>query len=245
MKDVEITPKEYVEKYYKSYASGDVDQEIKATGTFLIENTKGKVLDCGCGPVPQLWSIFMPNMEGLYAIDLPQESIDFAKDKIAHVNEWHKDFNEYQKVVEEKIGSLPDDYVIKQVSQIQSVQQADMTKNLPFPQDYFDTVISLYSLGCLKNEEELKTAIQNINRVLKPGGVLLHINTNGENKNDALPAYTWNGLSQSSLLIEDYLTKEGFTDITRKEVVLNSNSNGMYKYDTISLLRAVKPMVNK
>jgi hypothetical protein len=77
---------------------------------------------------------------------------------------------------------------------------------------------------------------------LKPGGVLLHINTNGQNKNNILPAYTWNGLNQSSLLIKEYLIQEGFIGITEREVPLNSNINGMYKYNSISLLRAIKPL---
>jgi len=54
------TPKQYIEDYYESYASGEVDEETKIVGMFLVENATGRVLDCGCGPVSQLWAIFMP-----------------------------------------------------------------------------------------------------------------------------------------------------------------------------------------
>jgi len=234
------TPKQYIEEYYEDYASGAIDQELETVSNFLIENTKGKVLDCGCGPVPQFWSVFMPKVEELYAIDLPQESIDFVKDKIKNVSKWCKSFTGCQKIVEEKIGKLPDDYIIRQVSKIKLVQQADMTKGLPFPNNYFDTVISLYSLGCLKDEKGLEEAIKNIKKALKLGGTLLHINTNGKNRNESLPSYTWNGLSQSSDLIKKYLAKNGFTDISVKRAELSPNDKRMYKYDNISLLMAVK-----
>jgi ubiquinone/menaquinone biosynthesis C-methylase UbiE len=234
------TATQYVEEYYQNYANGEVDLEIEAVATFLIKNTKSKVLDCGCGPVPQLWSICMPEMKELHAIDLPKESIDFAKDKIEHVSEWCENFDGYKKIVEKNKEVIPQDYIRRQVSKIKSVQQADMTHKLPFPKNYFDTVISLYSLGCLKNEEELKKAISNIKEVLKSGGVFLHINTNGQNKNNILPAYTWNGLDQSSKLIEEYLQKEGFVNISIEKIKLDSDDRGMYKYDEISLLQAVR-----
>src|SRR5258706_770524 len=73
----------YIEKYYlNNYADGDVDKEIEAVGSFIAKESAGRVLDCGCGPVPQIYAIFMPQMKELYAIDLPQESIDFVTEKI-------------------------------------------------------------------------------------------------------------------------------------------------------------------
>ena len=210
--------KQYIEKYYKSYESAEVDQEMQVIGNFLIQHARGTVLDCGCGPVPQLWSIFMPQMSALYAIDLPQESIDFVREKISSVETWYQNFKTYQQEVEKVVGNLPEDYVLKQISKIGSVQQSDMTAELPFSHDFFDTVVSLYSLGCLNNEDELQKAIENIQKVLKPGGTLLHINTNGKNKNDELPAYTWNGLDQASTLIEKYLSQAGFINISVQEV---------------------------
>lgn len=239
MRNIFKNAREYVEYYYAAYATGKVDEEIQATGEFLLERASGRVLDCGCGPVPQLWAIFMPKMTELYAIDLPQESIDFVQKKIVIVHEWENNFTNYKNIVEEEIGSLPDNYILQQVSKIKSVMQADMTENIPFSANFFDTVLSLYSLGCLKNENELQSAVKNIANVLRQGGVFLHVNTNGENKNDVLPAYTWNGLDQSSVVLENLLKKEGFT-VSQKEVKLPRNEERMYSYDALSLLCATK-----
>ncbi len=233
--------REYVERYYKSYGTGEVDEEVKTTGAFLAENAKGVILDCGCGPVPQLWSIFMPQATEIQAIDLPEESISFVKDKLQNVEGWQHEFKEYQNTVEQIVGqAFPEDYIPSQVRKLKNVQQADMATSLPFPDEYFDTAISLYSLGCLKDPSELEQALENIKRVLKPGGKLLHINTDGENKNDILPAYTWNGMSQSSKTIVKTLEEKGFENIKVIQHQLPTGTSGMYVYSAISLLSADK-----
>ena len=147
------TRQEYVERYYNLYSSGKVDAEIVVTGSFLVRNAKGRVLDCGAGPVPQLWAMFMPKASEVHAIDLPEESTSFVKKKLKEVGEWVGNFAEYQKVVEQIIGPQTPEYLRAQVQKLKSVQQADMAISLPFPDQYFDTVISLYSLGCLKNAD--------------------------------------------------------------------------------------------
>lgn len=234
------TPIEYVEQYYNLYASGEeMDAEMEATGGFLVKWAKGRVLDCGCGPVPQLWAIFMPAMTELHAIDLPQESIDFVNKKISTIHEWAGDFEDCKSFVESKVGTLPKEYIATQVSKIKSVSQADMAKTLPFHDGFFDVVLSLYSLECVKSEKELRNAITNIARVLKQGGTLLHINTDGKNKNDILPAYTWNGLDQSSALLENILKEHGFV-VSHEEVKLPHDDDRMYAYGVLTLLRAVK-----
>ncbi len=236
-----LNPHDYVQKYYDLYADGGIDREMEIMGSFLAENVRGIALDCGCGPVPQLWSIFMPNLEELHAIDLPQESIDFVKRKMDHVSDWYRNFFTYQEIVEKRIGKLSSDYILKQVAKLKSIQQADMSSALPFPDQFFDTVMSLYSLGCLKSEDELRSAIANMHRVLKPGGTFLHINTNVNNKNDILPAYTGNGLNQTTSKIESELKNLGFFDIEVNEIYLgNPDENAMYKYDGVMILKARK-----
>lgn len=231
----------YVSKYYVSnYASGSVDDELKSLGTFIAKNAYGRVLDCGCGPVPQLYAIFMPRMEELYAIDLPQESIDFVKKKISTARNWYKGFLSYQKIVEEIYGQQAEGYILNQIDKLKDVQKADMSLKLPFPDNYFDTVVSFYSLGCLQNEQELISAITNIGNVLKPGGILLHVNTDGKNSNQELPAYTWRGLDQASDLIKKCLSKTGWQLVSEKEVELSKPSDQMYKYSRISMLKARK-----
>lgn len=232
---------DYVKQYYeKCHGDGSVDKEIEEVGKFLAENVKGKVLDCGCGPVPQLWAICMPSATEIHAIDLPKESIDFVKNQIATKEKWYKTFFSYQEIVENIKGKLPDKYILNQIDKIKSVQQADMTKSLPFPENYFDMILSLYSLGVLRSEQELDKAIRNISKVLKKGGKLLHINTDGKNSNSILPEYTWQGLSQTIELIEPYLVKYGFDNVKVRKIPLKTSSNSMYKYNNLFLLSAIK-----
>ncbi len=233
---------EYVKEYYEScMGEGQVDKEVEAVGLFLADNVKGKVLDCGCGPVPQVWAICMPDATEIAAIDLPQESIDFVKRKLVEKKDWYMKFYPYQKLIESAKGNLSSSYILNQVDKVKTVQQADMTKNIPFEDGHFDTVVSLYSLGVLRNEEELDNAIINMARVLKKGGKLLHVNTDGKNANSILPEYTWRGLPQASEILTPFLEKHGFSSITIKKVPLKDyEGERMYKYDAISLLSAVK-----
>ncbi|MDO8628690.1 MAG: class I SAM-dependent methyltransferase [Nanoarchaeota archaeon] len=229
----------YVQWYYFLYADGNVDQEILTTGKFLAQNVQGKTLDCGCGPVPQLWALCMPRATEIHAIDLPKESIIFVQKKLKEKNRWWKKFTSYKEFLEEVEGKLPSNYIPQQINKLKSVQQADMTKHLPFPDKSFDTVISLYSLGVLKNEKVLEQAIQEIFRVLKKGGKLLHINTNGRNSNLILPEYTWQGLPQQTNLLTSLLRKKGFSTIRLKTKDIGQHT--AYIYNKISLLSAIRP----
>lgn len=234
--------KEYVENYFtNNYGNGWVDDEIEAVGKFLAKNVTGKALDCGCGPVPQVWAICMPLATELHAIDLAPESIPFIKKELKNKKIYAKIFVDYKKIVEKTSGKLPINYISKQIDKIKSVQNADMSKKLPFPDNCFDTVMCLYSLWVLKDESELYAAIKEISRVLKKGWKLLHINTNGQNRNDILPEYTYRGLSQTSDILIPYLKKTNFKNISLKELKLKwDRSSSMYKYNKISFLLATK-----
>jgi SAM-dependent methyltransferase len=235
---------DYVKEYFdKNYASGRTDKEVKVVGKFLAENVKGKALDCGCGPVPQIWAICMPKVKEIYAIDLPKESIKFVKKELKQRKKYSREFKSYKEIAEKIVGKLPKDYIINQINKIKSVKQADMSKKIPFDDNSFDIVMSIFSLGCLKNVKELKKAIKEISRVLKKGGKFLHINTNGKNSNEDLPEYTWRGLPQMSEILIPYLKKAGFSEVKLRKIKLNHNSSSyysMYKYNQISLLSAIK-----
>ncbi len=232
----------YVKEYFdNNYGDGKVDEEVEIIGKFLTENARGKVLDCGCGPVPQVWAICMPFATEIHAIDLAKESIAFVKNEIKNKEKYLKNFRDYKKIAEKIVGKLPKDYILKQINKIKSIQRADMSKKIPFPNNYFDSVMAIFSLGVLKDELELNTAIREIFRVLKKGGKLLHMNTNGKNKNDILPEYTYRGLPQLSEILFPYLKKAGFGNISLSKFRLKENKIvSMYKYDELSFLIATK-----
>lgn len=238
------TREEYVKKYYELYDDGSKFEEfgieIEAVGKFIFENVSGIFLDVGCGPVPQMWSVFMPKAKEIYAVDLPMESIVFIKNKLKKKKDWYKNFLPYQffieKLLNKKLGEF---YILEQIDKIKFVEQADMTKDLPFSDNFFDTVASFYSMGTLKSEQELNKAIFNINRILKIGGKFIHINTNGANKNDILPEYTWQGLPQGQEIVEHYLKKNGFKIIKKQKIKLDDDG-GEYKFNEINMFLAEK-----
>lgn len=235
-----MNKEDYVKEYFDgNYGDGKADEEIGIVGKFLAENVGSKVLDCGCGPVPQIWAICMPKATEIHAIDLPKESIEFVKNELKHKDRYAENFKDYQKIAEKVAGKLPSDYILKQIEKIKSVQQGDMSVKIPFKYNSFDVVASIFSLGCLNNEMELSSAINEILRVLKNKGKFLHINTNGRNSNNILPEYTWRGLSQSSEIIIPHLEKAGFSDISIKKFKLKENKS-MYNYNEIHLISAIK-----
>ena len=229
--------KEYVEWYYKLH-SCPLDKEGKLVGTFLANNVSGRVLDCGCGPVPQVWALCMPRATEISAIDVVEESVAFVKANLATRNQRLDKFSCYAKIAESAIGNLPEDYTDKQIDKIKSIGVADMAKHLPFNRGYFDTVLSLYSLGVLKDKRDLEHAIENIAGVLKRGGKLLHINSNGTNRNDVLPEYTWKGLPQATSVLKPILERHNFNNIEVSTFDVKSKS--IYQYDKIYLLSAIK-----
>ena len=160
--------KDYVQEYFlRNYGDGETGEEVKAVGEFLAKNVVGNALDCGCGPSPQVWAICVPHATEIHAVDLAPESVMFIKNALKNKNKYPKLFGNYQKIVEKVSSKLSKDYILKQIDKIKSVQQANMTKKLPFPDNYFDTVMSIYSLGVLQNISELNSAIKEMSRVLK------------------------------------------------------------------------------
>lgn len=231
---------DFVTDYYnRNYANGKVNSEVEGTGSFLAKNVYGKVLDCGCGPVPQIWAICVPKASEIYAVDLPKESVDFVNKELKQKSKYAKLFEDYKKIVEKVEGKLPGNYILNQINKIKEVRQADMSKKLPFPDEFFDCVCCIYSLGCLENKKQLASSLKEIKRVLKKDGKFLHINTNGHFRNNILPAYTYRGLPQEPNLYSSFMKKVGFDKIKVSKFKMDK-ADVVFNYNEISLISGIK-----
>ena len=66
------------EKYIENYMSEEyssLDTENIFVGKLLFHNTKGKVLDFGCGPSLPYWAMFMQNASSIDGFDVLPENI--------------------------------------------------------------------------------------------------------------------------------------------------------------------------
>lgn len=222
-----MSRKEEFEKYYKYYTgnTGDktiVDAETSSVGETLCDNVYGNVLDLGCGNVPMAWAIFMKNAHEISAVDLPPESIDFIKEKLKEPEIIAREFTEYQDYLETYLNKkLGENYIENQIKKIKKLDVCDMSKSIPFDDEYFDSIVALFSMGCLKNPDEVTNALININRKLKTNGILIHTDTDGRNRNNILPEYYWKGLNMNCDDINNVAKDIGFELISQKKVQVN------------------------
>lgn len=226
---------EYYEKNYVSVLREWIDEETRIHGKFLAAYVKGKTLDFGCGPSMHFNALFMANASSIDGIDAVPENIAFTRQKIASFNP-----NEY-RVVEEFMRKMKDDYSLEQqLRKIGRLIVADFTKPLPkvLEKSSYDCVVSTYSIGCVKTVTQYQAALKNAFELLKSGGFLLCLNTDGRNTNNIIPEMTCQGIDQGAALLTRYAKKIGFRDITKEKVKIAQSPDTMYKYSSLLLTTA-------
>jgi ubiquinone/menaquinone biosynthesis C-methylase UbiE len=144
---------EELKKRYENFAkSGDVtttasDFHLRDLEIdFGLEHIRDgdRILDVGCGPGVALAEYVSKRRVDAFGIDYAENMVAFAKNNL------------------EK--AAPGKHVV--------VQHASVTE-LPFENDFFDVVTSHRCLMALLDWERQKSALKEICRVLKPGGVLV------------------------------------------------------------------------
>ncbi len=232
---------EYYERNYGYALINGLDEEIKAYGNFLITNIKGKTLDFGCGPSIHFNALFMPNATLIDGIDITPENITFTKAKIkSFAPESYKKIEGFIRKSGIKKYSTS-----KQIRKIRHLIVSDFTKKIPRilkPKSY-DSVVSTFSIGCLRTVEGYESAIKNMFNLTKKGGRIIILNTNGMNANQIVPEITYNGLelaNKSHTYLQNYLKKLGCKNVRTKTVRIEPNLDEMYKHSKLFLTHAEK-----
>lgn len=228
--------KEYFENNYQCVIDDkEVDDELKFYGNILAKNVYGKVLDIGCGCSFHFNALFYPYATEIDGIDIVPENISFTKDKIKKFNSKH--FKFLEKYVREQTGCLT--YSVKeQIEKINKIEVGDFSAKNLFPErrGNYNSIISTYSLGCVKTEKQYAEALSNVYRLLKPNGLFIHLGTNGKNTNSIIPEITWNGLktnNDGSRLLEKLSRKIGFREYKIFEKEIEQDKDSMYHYNKI------------
>lgn len=224
---------DYVKEYINQYKGEFIDQEVKYFGKFLFHHVRGRVLDLGCGPTLHIWTFFMIQAKRIEGIDVVHESLKVFKDEIKHLGE----YKAYEEMIKHDL--LDSLYKLEnQIAKISRMRILDFTKPLPLPHNSYDVAIFTYSLGCVKNIEELDVAIKNAYDVLKTNGLLIIINTNGTNSSLIIPEYTWQGIPQKPSIFINHIKSNGF--ISPRLYTKKVNNSGLYKYNQVYIITALK-----
>lgn len=233
---------EYYERNYRSVLHNGVDTETKLSGEFLATHVKGKTLDFGCGPSIQFNALFMPFATRIDGIDIVPENIAFARREIAHFRpEQYKVVEEYMR----KSCKIKHYSALSQIKKIKRLIVADFTKALPpgLKKGSYDCVVSTYSIGCVRTMGEYKSAIQNLFDLLRSGGTMLCLNTDGQNRNAIIPEISYQGLAagnESHDLLEHCAREIGFQRIVTQKKTIQQDADAMYKYSSLFFTSAKK-----
>ncbi len=232
---------EYYNRNYQSVVGDGLDTETRVYANFLAKRVKGKTLDFGCGPSLHFNALFMAKATSIDGIDVVPENIAFTKKKI-------KSFKpDKYLVINHFMHSIDKNYSLtKQIKKIDKVLLADFTKPLPktLKAGGYDCVVSTFSLGCVKAVKQYEAAIRNIHKLLKKGGIMLVLNTNGKNRNKIIPEITYQGLdlgNENHSYLQRYAKKLGFKDIKTITRKIPKDRDAMYKYNALLLTYAKKP----
>lgn len=145
----------YKQGYSKSTLSSHTSRTVHSDAAFLLPHIKptDKILDVGCGPGTITAGFASLTPKGsVVGVDVSESVLDHARAHVANLKE---------------TGAL-DASSCGEVS----FQAVDLLAGLPWPDDTFDVVYASQLLPHLPPPDKLLRAVQEMRRVLRPGGIL-------------------------------------------------------------------------
>ena len=188
-----MTPEQYLDTVY-DFSETDIDGRVIAD-TLRGLDCSGSWLDLGSGPMLSVWSIFGDKFQEIIGSDICLKNVRFLKAQ-----------KRKQRLLAPHLRAAAyhgadqnwdlDDLCELAFGRVRKIVQIDVRE---FRVDFiekFDLVSQIGCFGCLSDMEELRLAIQNVEKYLKPGGLFLSVTwTQEEFDGDVV----WNGAFSKDL----------------------------------------------
>lgn len=173
--------RDYLSEYYKGLSKENI-----MIGKLLFRETSrhGRLLDVGCGPSLLYWALFMRNVHRIDAGDILPANIKhinhLLKEKIIEKESVQIVEFIYSKILKKKIDNNQiKQEILKTYNKIGSLKKSDITKTLGFNQNSYDYVSAIFCVDCLRDYDELYTAVKNMRNCLKKGGKIILVTLGG------------------------------------------------------------------
>lgn len=178
--DVESPP--HVEAYLTEYYDSLTDENLNI-GRFLADAARprgtaarpARALDMGCGPTLLYWALFVDGYDEYHGVDASEDNVASLRRDIAAgiTGRMHA---RYRSVCEHLFGGIaggPEARIKALCQRVLSVQIGDAAGSWAFPDGSMDLVTMIFALEVLASTEQLRHALGEARRVLRPGGRLV------------------------------------------------------------------------
>lgn len=235
--------------YDSCYIFDPITENRKSIFDLLIRKVPvcERILDLGAGPIGYYWALGYAH--AVSSIDFFDSNKTFLQEGAQAVNalnpaklqESFATTIEYLKTSKILQDSNTDPSVIVE-NLITKIQPPTVYNFFQPPQkkEYFDVVLTIESIECVSNINELTTVLKNIHTMLKPGGSLLQYSLQYTTKDPSVVSSIRHGtegtLNPSHSLLTQTLSDVGYT-VSYEKCVTNTH---MQNYGAASYIQATK-----
>ena len=210
-------------------------QELKQiVFTRLIAHiTHGDVLDLGCGKAGLYWSLgYIQRVAQVSFFDYWADAVGFLRESVNKLSgrEIEKDYSLVISFLKEQ-QLLQDPCSYEELAEALAVGIVDI-QSFDFltasVHDRYDFVLCLQSLECVRNSEELDTALATVRTLLRPGGrclgTVLRYQQAGEFTEKLIAAKLDGRLNPTADVLRDAFQRNGFQPISLQKVAITGQN---------------------